>query len=180
MLFLFAWILILSTSRCFCRKSYKGACTFLFGNILKKSLKGHKTVNKHAIDLIGWYLNKTMSSGNKVSSLNGLIPFKTVYEKRGELLWPFVSLKNLISLRSVAFVTIFVCNLVQACKFHVNLETAGFILFFFFTNWTIPRSVILQSVYMWETSQFQIELNHYEMKLHFQSSFCLDISQVSR
>ena len=72
-----------------------------------------------------------MSSGNKVSSLNGLIPFKTVYEKRGELLWPFVSLKNLISLRSVAFVTIFVCNSVQACKFHVNLETAGFILFFF-------------------------------------------------
>ena len=72
-----------------------------------------------------------MSSGNEVSSLNGLIPFKTVYEKRGELLWPFVSLKNLISLRSVAFVTIFVCTLVQAYKLHVYLETAGFILFSF-------------------------------------------------
>ena len=66
-----------------------------------------------------------MSSGNEISSLNGLLAFKTVYEKRGGLLWPFVSLTNLISLRSVAFITIFVFNLVQAHKFHVNLEIAG-------------------------------------------------------
>ena len=40
------------------------------------------------------------------SSHSGLILIETVYEKRGELLWPIARKKNLISLRSAAFDTI--------------------------------------------------------------------------
>ena len=48
-----------------------------------------------------------MRSGKLVSSYSGLIPFETVLEKRGGSPWPISRKKNLISLRSVAFVTIF-------------------------------------------------------------------------
>ena len=63
-----------------------------------------------------------MRYGNAVSSLNGLIPFETLYEKRGGLLWPIARKRNLIRLRSAAFFTIFVCNLVHAYKFHGYLK----------------------------------------------------------
>ena len=65
-----------------------------------------------------------MNSENGVSSHSGLILVETVYEKKGELLWPIARKKNLISLRSAAFDTIFVSNLVYSHKFHVNFETA--------------------------------------------------------
>jgi len=67
-----------------------------------------------------------MSSGNAVSSYNGLIPSETVYEKRRGLLRPIARKENFISIRSAAaFFTIFVCNLVHAYKFHGNLQTDG-------------------------------------------------------
>ena len=81
-------------------------------------------MNKHAIDIISIYLKKMMRYGNAVSSLNGLIPFETLYEKRGGLLWPIARKRNLIRLRSAAFFTIFVCNLVHAYKFHGYLKTS--------------------------------------------------------
>ena len=65
-----------------------------------------------------------MRSGNAISSHSGLIPAETLYERRGGLLWPIARKGNLISLRSAAFFTIFVCNLVHAYKFHGNLKTA--------------------------------------------------------
>ena len=40
---------------------------------------------------------------NAVSSHSGLIPFETVYEKRGGLLWSIARKKNLVSLRLAAF-----------------------------------------------------------------------------
>ena len=64
-----------------------------------------------------------MRSGNEVSSHSGLIPSETLYENRGGLLWP-IARRNLISLRSAAFFTIFVCNLVHAYKFQGSLKTA--------------------------------------------------------
>ena len=65
-----------------------------------------------------------MKSGKLVSSYSGLIPFETVQEKRGGSPWPISRKKNSISLRSVAFVTIFLCNLVHVYKFHGSFETA--------------------------------------------------------
>ena len=47
-----------------------------------------------------------ISFGNTASSHCGLIPLKTVYKKRGELLWAIASKKNFINLHSAAFVTI--------------------------------------------------------------------------
>ena len=64
-----------------------------------------------------------MRSGNAVSSHSGLIPSETVYEKRGGLLWPIARKKNLSSLCSAAFFTIFVCYLVHAYKFQSYLKT---------------------------------------------------------
>ena len=61
--------------------------------------------------------------GNAVSSHSGLIPSETLYAKRGGLLWPIARKRNLISLRSAAFFTIFVCNLVHANKFYGYLRT---------------------------------------------------------
>ena len=86
-------------------------------------------MNKHAIDIISKYLKKMVRSGNAVSSHSGLIPSETLYEKRGGMLWPIATKKNLISLRSAAFFTIFVCNLVHTYKFHGYLKTAW--LFYF-------------------------------------------------
>ena len=57
---------------------------------------------------------KMMSFGNEASSRSGLIPFKTAYKKRGELLWAIASKKNFINLHSAAFDTVFGRNLVHA------------------------------------------------------------------
>ena len=48
------------------------------------------------------------------SSHSGLIPLKTVYQKRVELLWAIASKKNFSNLHSTAFVTVFARNLVHA------------------------------------------------------------------
>ena len=52
-----------------------------------------------------------ISFGNATTSHSGLIPLKTVYKKRGELLWAIASKKNFINLHSAAFVTDFVSKL---------------------------------------------------------------------
>ena len=58
-----------------------------------------------------------ISFGNAASSHSGLIPLKTVYKKRGELLRAIASKKNFINLHSAPFVTVFARNLVHAYKF---------------------------------------------------------------
>ena len=85
-------------------------------------------MNKHAIDIISEHLKKTIRSGNAVSSHSGLIPSENCTKKRERLLWPIARKRNLISLRLVAFFTIFVCNLVHAYKFHGYLKTARYFL----------------------------------------------------
>ena len=57
------------------------------------------------------------------SSHSSLIPFKTVYKKRGELFWAIASKKNFINLHSAAFVTGFARNLVHAYKFRIFKKT---------------------------------------------------------
>ena len=47
-----------------------------------------------------------ISFGNEASSHSGLLPLKTTYEKRGELLWAIASKKNFINLHLPAFVQI--------------------------------------------------------------------------
>ena len=64
-----------------------------------------------------------ISFGNAASSHSGLIPLKTAYKKRGELLWAIASKKNFINLHSAAFVTVFARNLVHAYKFHIIQKT---------------------------------------------------------
>ena len=54
----------------------------------------------------------------------GLISFKTVHKKRRGLLRPIVRKENLIAECSAAFFITFICNLVDAYKFHGNLKTA--------------------------------------------------------
>ena len=60
-----------------------------------------------------------ISFGNAGSSHSGLIPLKTAYKKRGELLWAIASKKNFINVHSAAFVTVFAHNrpirLAQCC-----------------------------------------------------------------
>ena len=51
--------------------------------------------------------------GNAASSHSGLIPLKTAYKKRRELVWAIAS-KNFINLHSFAFDTVFGRNLVDA------------------------------------------------------------------
>ena len=65
-----------------------------------------------------------VSFGNEASSHSGLIPLKTAYEKRGELLWAIASNKNFINLHSAAFVTVFARNLVHEYKFRIFQTTA--------------------------------------------------------
>ena len=60
-----------------------------------------------------------ISFGNAASSQSGLIPLKTSYKKRGELLRAIASKKNFINLYSAAFVTVFAPNLVHAYKFRI-------------------------------------------------------------
>ena len=65
-----------------------------------------------------------ISFRNAASSHTGLIPLKTVYKNRGELLWAIESKKNFINMHSAAFVTVFVRNLVHAYKFHIIQKNA--------------------------------------------------------
>ena len=60
-----------------------------------------------------------ISFGNAVSSHRGLIPLKTAYKKRGELLLAMASKKDFINLHSDAFDTVFGGNLVPAYKFRI-------------------------------------------------------------
>ena len=66
-----------------------------------------------------------ISFGNAASSHSGLIPLKTVYKKREELLW--ASKRNFINLHSAAFVTVFARNLVHAYKFRIFQKTAQYL-----------------------------------------------------
>ena len=68
-------------------------------------------------------LKKMISLGNAASSHIGLIPLKTAYKKRGELLWAIASKRTFISLHSAAFVTVFTRNLVHAYKFRIFQKT---------------------------------------------------------
>ena len=65
-----------------------------------------------------------ISFGNAASSHIGLIPLKTAYKKRGEMLWPIASKKHFINLHSAAFVTVFARNLVHVYKFRILQKTA--------------------------------------------------------
>ena len=47
-----------------------------------------------------------ISLGSAASSRSGVIPLKTAYEKRGELLWAIASNKNFINIHLAAFVQI--------------------------------------------------------------------------
>ena len=65
-----------------------------------------------------------MSFGNAASSRSGLIPLKTAYKKRGELLSVIASKKNFINLHSAPLVTGFACHFVHAYKFFIIQKTA--------------------------------------------------------
>ena len=47
-----------------------------------------------------------ISFGNAASSHSGLIPLKTAYKNRGELLWAIASKKNFINLHSAALLQV--------------------------------------------------------------------------
>ena len=64
-----------------------------------------------------------ISFGNKASSHSGLIPLKTAYKKRGELLWAIASETHFINLHSAAFVTVFARNLVHVYNFRIFQKT---------------------------------------------------------
>ena len=55
-----------------------------------------------------------ISFGNAASSQSGLIPLKTAFKKRRELLLAIASKKDFINLHSDAFDTVFGGNLVHA------------------------------------------------------------------
>ena len=55
-----------------------------------------------------------ISFGNAASSHSGLVPLKTAYKKRGELLCAIASKKDFINLHSAVFDTAFGGNLVHA------------------------------------------------------------------
>ena len=65
------------------------------------------------------------SFGNAASSHSGLIPLKTAYKKRGELLRAISSKKNFSNFHSAAFVTAFAHNLVHAYKFRIFQKTVS-------------------------------------------------------
>ena len=62
--------------------------------------------------------------GKAASSHSSLIPLKTTYKKRRELLRAVASKKNFVNLHSAAFVAVFACNLVHAYKFRIIQKTA--------------------------------------------------------
>ena len=65
------------------------------------------------------FFKKMISFGNAASSHSGLIPLKTVYKKRGELLWAITSKENFINLHLAAFATVFARNLAHAYKLRI-------------------------------------------------------------
>ena len=65
-----------------------------------------------------------ISLGNAASSHSGLIPLKTAYKKKGELLRAIANKKNFSNLHAAAFVTVFARNLVYANKFRIFQKTA--------------------------------------------------------
>ena len=79
-----------------------------------------------------------ISFGNADSSHSGLIPLKTVYVKRGELLWAIARKKNFIDLHSAAFVK--VLHLIWFMPTNFAFKKNRSIIFFI--NWTIPRSIV--------------------------------------
>ena len=80
-----------------------------------------------------------ISFGNTASSHSGLIPLKTSYKKRGELLWAIASKNNFINLHSTTFVTVFARSLVNAYKFRIFQKNRSIN---FFINLKIPRSTV--------------------------------------
>ena len=72
-----------------------------------------------------------ISLGNAASSHSGLIPLKTAYIKRGELLQAIASKKNFSNLHSASFVTVFARNLVHAYKFRIIQKTARSFFFLY-------------------------------------------------
>ena len=80
-----------------------------------------------------------ISFGNAASSHRGLIPLKTGYKKRVELLWVIASMKNFINFHSAAFFYSF-CT-----QFGPRLQILHFLkksLDKFFINLKIPRSIV--------------------------------------
>ena len=69
------------------------------------------------------FFKKMISFGNEASSHSGLIPLKTTYKKRGELLRAIASKKHFINLHLAAFVTVFARNLVHVYKFPIFQKT---------------------------------------------------------
>ena len=80
-----------------------------------------------------------ISFGNTASSHSGLIPMKTSYKKRGELLWAIASKKKFIKLHSAAFVTVFARNLVDDYKFRIFQKNRSIN---FFINLIMPRPIV--------------------------------------
>ena len=80
-----------------------------------------------------------ISFGNAASSHSDLIPLKTSYKKRGELLGAIVSKKNFVNMHSAAFVTVFALNLVHDYKFRIFQKNRSIT---FFRNLKIPRSIV--------------------------------------
>ena len=68
---------------------------------------------------------KMKSFGNAAPSHSGLIPLKTAFQKRRELLWTIARKKNFIDPHSAAFVTVYIRNLVHTYKFRIIPKTAG-------------------------------------------------------
>ena len=77
--------------------------------------------------------------GNAASSHSGLIPLKTSYKKRGQLLWAITSKKNFINLHSAAFVAVFERNLVHAYNFRIFQKKPLDKFFYKFDNPEINR-----------------------------------------
>ena len=80
-----------------------------------------------------------ISFGNAASSHSGLIPLKTAYKKRGELLRAIASKKNFSNLHSAAFVTVFARNLVHAYKFRIFQKNRSITFFYRFHGPAINR-----------------------------------------
>ena len=89
---------------------------------MKRSFKHHK--NSEISTQLAKFFKKMISFGNAASSHNGLIPLKTVYKKREELLWAIASKKNFINSHSAALVTVFARHLVHAYNFRIFQKTA--------------------------------------------------------
>ena len=65
-----------------------------FRNILKCSFKNNKNIEIACYLHNSLIFKKMISFGNEASFHSGLIPLKTAYVKRGELLWAIASKKN--------------------------------------------------------------------------------------